>query len=85
MNGAIAPSRVSAPSGKMQTSSPLASAASTSSKAFCISTGSSFAPAIGIAFAARKIQPKPGVRKIFQYMTKRIGRGTVALISRASI
>ena len=49
--GAICPSRVSAPSGKMQTSSPSANAASISSNARCISAGSSRAPAIGIALA----------------------------------
>ena len=58
------PSLVSAPSGKMQTSSPSASTASTSSNARCISAGSSFAPAIGIAFAVLKIQRITGMLKI---------------------
>ena len=64
LKGAISPSRVNAPSGKMQTSSPAANAASTSWKACSISCGSSRVPAIGIARAALKIQPAPGVLNI---------------------
>ena len=64
LNGAMSPSLVSAPSGKMQTSSPSASAASTASNAACITAGSSRAPAIGIAFAVRKIQRITGMLKI---------------------
>jgi hypothetical protein len=64
LNGAMSPSLVNAPSGKMQTSSPSASAASTSSNARCISSGFSRAPAIGIALAVRKIQRITGMLKI---------------------
>ena len=64
LNGAMLPSRVSAPSGKMHTSSPSARVASISSKARCISAGSSRTPAIGIARAVRKIQRITGMLKI---------------------
>lgn len=75
-NGAISPSAVSAPSGKMPTTSPAASAASISAKARSIRAGSSFAGAIGMARAVRKIQLSTGMRKILWYITKRIGRFT---------
>ena len=64
LKGAMLPSLVNAPSGKMQTSSPSASTASTSSNARCISSGFSRAPAIGIAFAVLKIQRITGMLKI---------------------
>ena len=64
LNGAIPPSLVNAPSGKMHTSSPSASAASTSSNARCIRAGFSRAPAIGIALAVLKIQRITGMLKI---------------------
>ena len=64
LNAAISPSFVSAPSGKMPTISPAASAASISSNARRISSGSSFAPAMGIALAVRKIQLITGMLKI---------------------
>ena len=64
LNGAMLPSFVSAPSGKMQTSSPSARVASISSNARCINAGSSRAPAIGIALAVRKIQRMTGMLKI---------------------
>ncbi len=64
LNLAMAPSLVNAPSGKMHTSSPSASAASMASNARCISAGSSRAPAIGIALAVRKIQRITGMLKM---------------------
>ena len=85
LNGAMSPSRVSRPSGKMHTISPSASAASTASNARCISAASSFAPAIGIAFAVRKIHDITGISKILQYMTNRTGRGMLAARISASM
>ena len=64
LNGAMAPSLVNAPSGKMHTSSPSARVASISSNARCINAGSSRAPAIGMALAVRKIQRITGMLKI---------------------
>ena len=64
LNGAMLPSLVNAPSGKMHTSWPSASAASTSSKALRIISGSSRAPAMGMALAVRKIQLITGIWKI---------------------
>ncbi len=64
LNGAMPPSRVSAPSGKMPTISPSARAWSISSNARRISSGSSLAPAIGMALAVRKIQLITGMLKI---------------------
>ena len=62
--GLISPVRVIWPSGKMPTSSPAASAASISAKAFSINAGSSLAPAIGIALAVRNTQLMTGMLKI---------------------
>ena len=64
LKGAMSPSLVNAPSGKMQTSSPSARTASTSSNARCINSGFSRAPAIGIALAVLKIQRITGMLKI---------------------
>ena len=64
LNGAMLPSFVSAPSGKMHTISPSASAASTASKALRMISGSSFAPAMGMALPVRKIQRITGMLKI---------------------
>ena len=64
LNAAISPSFVNAPSGKMPTISPSASAASISSNARCMSSGFSRAPAIGMALAVRKIQLITGMLKI---------------------
>ena len=85
LNAAISPSFVSAPSGKMPTSSPSASAVSIASNACCINAGFSRAPAMGMARAVRNIQRSPGMLKIFQYMTKRTGRGIVAARISASM
>ena len=84
-NGAIPPSAVSRPSGKIATSSPSAKVRSISSNARCISAGSSFSGAIGIARAVRKIQRSTGISKIRWYITKRTGRGVLAARISASM
>jgi hypothetical protein len=85
LNGPISPSRVSVPSGNTPTIWPSASAASIASNARCNSTGSSRAPAIGIARAVRKIQRSTGMLKMRWYMTKRTGRGMLAARISASM
>ena len=68
------PSVVSAPSGKMHTTSPASSSAAMRSKAACMRCSSSRAGEMGITLASRRNQPSSGIFRKPWYMTKRAGR-----------
>ena len=83
-NAAISPSRVSRPSGKMQTSSPSRKAKAVNSKARSRMVTSSFAEAMGMAFMPEANVRMMGARKMASSMMNRMGRRQAAEITKAS-